>query len=166
MKTLIISLFLFVNISYINGQTMKKQEELKAIYIFNFIKLIDWQKQEDLKVGVVGNSQVLLSLKKIADRTSNSFELVKISQKELIKECSIIYIPSAQSRNLPMISSEVNTLPVLLVSDEVQLLNEGADIAFNLQGDQLKYYISKTNLDQSNITYSSRLLRLGEVIDM
>ncbi|WP_185968873.1 YfiR family protein [Carboxylicivirga sp. M1479] len=166
MKTVLLSICLFAITLGSAGQKAKKLEDLKALYIFNFTKLFNWECQSNLKIGVIGNSQVLLSLQEISKRTNNSFDVIKISQQKSIEDCNIIYIPSSQSRNLQMIKSTINNSAVLLVSDEVPLLNKGAGIAFNLEGDKLKYYINKTNLDLSDLAYNSKLLHLGEVIDM
>ncbi|TRX71336.1 YfiR family protein [Carboxylicivirga sp. M1479] len=65
-----------------------------------------------------------------------------------------------------MVKYTINNAPILLVSDELQLLNKGAEIAFNIEGDKLKYYINKSNLELMNLKYSRKLLHLGEVIDM
>ncbi|WP_366520166.1 YfiR/HmsC family protein [uncultured Carboxylicivirga sp.] len=94
---MLLSLHLYIIILSNKGQSVKKLEELKALYIFNFTKLFNREYQSNIKIGVIGNSQVLLSLQKISKLTNNSFDVKKISQQTSIEECNIIYIASSQN---------------------------------------------------------------------
>ncbi len=83
------------------AQTMEQEANLKAVFIYNFTKYIDWETHDnDFTIGVLGNSPVTSSLYEIArtNTVKNKRIILKVFNKpENIVRCNILFIPKTNN---------------------------------------------------------------------
>ena len=141
-----------------------QEDKYKALYIFNFTKYIDWQDQNEIVLGVVGNSPVLLELEVLVNRNPN-IRLKKISGEEGIEECDLVFLPNAQTRNFSLIQSKISNSKIVLVAENEDLINQGAEMAFYKEGDKLRFMLNKNAFDRAMMKVSSSLLAQAKVVE-
>src|SRR5258705_5115133 len=123
-------------------QTDKNESTLKAVFIYNFTKYIEWDNiGNEFIIGVIGSSPVSESLTEIVktNRIRNKRITLKyFSRPEDISYCHVLFIP----KNLPFpLSSILDKIPrgVLTVSEEEGYGNQGTVFNFVIINDKLKF---------------------------
>lgn len=147
--------------------------EVKAAFIYNFTKYIEWEN-EDLKdapvfkIAVFKNTKIegylreSLKNKKVSTK---KIEIKHFDKIEKIEQSHIIFIPEEISfkefKSCVALSYCKNTL---IVSESSQCLAYGSCINFLLINNKIKFEISLANLKKNKLKASSQLLKLAERI--
>ena len=137
--------------------------KFQALYLLNFSKNLDWN-QENVTIGIVGNTKALIELETLVSKYPN-ISIKKISGSESITDCQMVFLPSAQSRNFSAIQGKIGSAPIVLVAEDNDLATKGAEIAFYLEGNKLRFTINKTAFDESGVRVTQKLLSVATVID-
>lgn len=148
-----------------------QNEKFKALFLYNFIKNVEWpaaQKQGDFIIGVLGNSPIIKELENItaSQKAGNQAMKVKVfSNPEEVSNCHIIYLVPNKGGAVQQVTTKTGGNPTLIVSDSKGGVQQGAAINFILDGDKLKFEISKGNIERKGLKVSANLLNLGIVIN-
>jgi len=158
-------IFLVVLTSLIQIVTTKAQDEkFKALFIYNFTKLIDWPedyKSGDFVITVFGDSPMVAELEQIAQKKTvinQKIAVTKAAGTADIGKCHMVYISPAKSGEIPGIISHLNGKPTIILSDLPG--SATADINFIKDGD-IKFEIFKKNIEKAGLKVSSDLYSLG-----
>ena len=169
MKSTILSALL---IFYMSCLTLSAQnEKFKALFLYNFIKNVEWPqsaKQGDLIIGIFGNNPITKELETItsSQKAGNQSMKVKVfSNVEEISNCQILYVSPGKGSAIPQLISKTNGYSTLVVSDSKGGIQQGSGINFLLDGDKLKFEISKHNIESRGLKVSANLLNLGIAVN-
>ena len=160
------NILLFVGvllITSIGTEATAQVGKFQALYLVNFTKNLDWSG-EQVTIGVVGNSKALIELESLASKYPG-ISVKKISGSESIENCQMVFLPSAQSRNFSAIQSKIGSAPIILVTEDESLISKGAEIAFFMEGNKLKFTLNKSAIDDSGVTVSDKLLSVAKVVN-
>ncbi|MEQ9405742.1 MAG: YfiR family protein [Cyclobacteriaceae bacterium] len=156
--------FILVMLMGACGNYLSAQESrYKALYLFNFTKYIDWSG-ENITIGVIGNSPVLLELEALASQ-NHKINLIKISGSEYVDDCDIIFLPSAQTRNFELIQEKIGSNSTILIAEDENLITRGAEMAFYMEGGKLKFTVNKSELEATGLKMSSSLMIQAKVVN-
>ncbi len=165
LKSLIIICTFVMGISaqnYVKAQT--SMTKIESLYIYNFIKNIQWQNVSDKYIiGVYSNKTVFDELKSILSiRKFNgkSIEVKKLSAPAQASECHIVFVSQSNGGMVKKIVAGSDTKNTLIVSERGQL-NNGAGIAFVLANSKLQFKINKATCTAAGLQISASLLSLG-----
>lgn len=152
------------------GQKAEREASLKAVFIYNFTKYVEWDTsggERDFTIGVIGASPVTRSLYEIA-RTStvkNRRMIIRVfSKPEEISGCQVLFIP----KSLPYSLSSVleNTRKnVLTISEEAGYAKQGTAFNFIIQNDKLKFEANLKALSLAGLKVGVQLLKLATIVD-
>lgn len=156
---------------YREANAQSRDYRSQVIFIYNFIKYVNWPVNEDhFVIGVVGDSPIteelnrLASIKKTPDGKPITIKAIQDLRTVMI--CNIIYISDAHSKDLPQIVSIIKADPTLIVAERDGLVKKGAEISFFTQDDdKLGFSISRKKLENKKLMVSGELLRLAELAD-
>src|SRR5258706_14990537 len=78
---------------------------LKALFIFNFIKYVDWPQMSEtgtFKIVVLGQSDIIESLKKISEQKKINNQKIEITESDDPEEINaqVLFIPRDMSDRL------------------------------------------------------------------
>jgi hypothetical protein len=155
-------LILFSSVS-LNAQN----EKFKALFIYNFLKYIEWPesyKSGDIVIGVMGSSSIIKELETIAGSQKVGNQNLKIksfTSVDDITNCHLLFIPASKGSSLPQIISKVAGYNILLVSDTKGGIQLGTGINFIMDGDKLKFEINKGHIERKGLKVGGALLNLG-----
>lgn len=76
----------------------------------------------------------------------------------------MVFVAEADVRLLPAVVRQLGTVPVLLVSDGRQAVDQGVHLALLHNDDRVEFDVSLVNLQKSNIKASSQMLKLARVV--
>jgi len=168
MKTGILSIIILV---FFALQTSAQNEMFKALYMYNFIKNIDWPssyKRGDFVIGVVGKSDIIKELEEIAKRKKAGFQPIVIKQFKSLNEiykCHVLFLPSDKSELLEEAITRFSQEPVVIITDQKGLIEEGANINYvKIKGKQ-KFEINEHSLIQRGLKITPYLTSLATNIN-
>ncbi len=145
--------------------------QLRAVFIYNFTKNIDWPPSNanaGFIIGVLGDSDIIDELHGISKKykINNQNIIVKqFSTIDKLSKCNILFVPNSQSNNLASILSKLQNQSTLVIVDQEEAAKQGADINFTMQSGKLEFEINPQNLEKRDLKVSSKLLDLGHVVN-
>lgn len=148
-----------------------QNEKFKALFMYNFTKYIEWpasQRSGDFVIGVLGNSPMVKELEIIAgkQKVGSQTIVVKVfASVEAIENCHILYLPPSKGSALGQALTKLSGKNTLVITDKDGLAQQGAGINYVMDGDKIKYEVSKTNIEKKGLTVSSALLAFGIVVN-
>jgi uncharacterized protein DUF4154 len=138
--------------------------KVQSLYIYNFIKNIQWQNVTDKYViGVYANDATVKEINSvlgIRKFNGKSIEVKKISSPSQASNCHIVFVSAAYGSNVKKIKEGANLKNTLVVSEKGQI-NNGASIAFVLENSKLKFKINESACSNSGLQVSQTLKSLG-----
>lgn len=166
---------LFVLLFYLGFTALQtasaQNEKFKALFMYNFTKYIEWpssMRTGDFVIGVLGSSTLTDELKTVAIKQKVGTQNIAVkvfNNVDEINDCHILYLPTSKSNMINSVSSKLSGKPTLIISDKEGLVPQGACINYVLDGDKLKYEVSRANIEKKGLAVSSALLALGIVIN-
>lgn len=140
--------------------------KIKAIYIYNFTKYIEWPdsyKNGNFVIGVIGNNIALINeLNKMATSKtvgSQKLEIKNIASPDVT--CHIIYLLSDNSSQLTDVIEKNKSKCTLIITDKAGLAAKGAGINFVIQENKQKIELNKSNIERYKLKVASSLVELA-----
>jgi hypothetical protein len=140
--------------------------KIKAIYIYNFTKYIEWPdsyKQGNFVVGVMGNNISLLNElnKMAASKTVGNQHIEVKSMTTPDASCHILYVLSDYSSQLNEVIEKMKSKSTLIITDKAGLAAKGAGINFVIQENKQKIELNKANIERYKLKVASSLVELA-----
>ena len=151
------------------AQVPEKESSLKAAFIYNFTKYIDWDAKntDDFTICIVGESPVYEPLTQIAaTKTVQNKKIVvrRIDKLAEIAGCDVLFIPAGNSYSLSSIFANTGK-GTLTISETPGYGNMGTAINFVIVNDKLKFEANVKSINDEGLKASSQLLKLAIIID-
>ncbi len=153
-------------------------EGLKAAYLYNFTRFVQWpgvEAGEPFVIGVLGDQALAAALgalerdgKAVAGAPIRIETLTSASQ--VGRQCRILFVGAGAITQLPAVLEATAGRPVLLVGDTPGLARRGVAINFFLkrdilgQGGRLRFEIAPAALEDRGLKVSAQLFDVAEVL--
>jgi len=144
---------------------------VKAAYIYNFAKLIDWpsaNKKGNFIIGVYGKTNVYQELiKKYSSKRigTQDIEIKKLSSSPQIGSVHVLFIANSHTKDLAAIMKNLSYEPVLIITESENTLNKGSIINFLVSNNNLKFELNVTEAKNRQLIVGSRLKDLAFKIE-
>lgn len=164
-------LFMLLFLSFCTAiKAQEKEATLKAAFIYNFTKYIDWDSvntTDEFVIGIIGPSAVTPSLTDIAK--DNEVENKKIvihqfSKPEDITWCNILFIPQKLPFPLHTILEHVEK-GTLTISEENGYAKQGTAFNFIIKNEKLKFESNLNAINAAGLKAGSQLLKLAVMVE-
>ena len=142
--------------------------KIKATFLYNFTKYIDWPekyKEGNFVIGILGTSTfyndltTLLSTKTVG---SQKFEIKSYTDvKSVAGVCHILFVPIENSAILPDILKKMKGKSTLIVTEKSGLAKQGSAINFVVENNKQRFELNKMNTTKYNLKVSSTLEALA-----
>nr|WP_320014561.1 YfiR family protein [uncultured Desulfobacter sp.] len=152
---------------------------VKAAFVYNFTKLIQWPKNafdskgESFKIVVFGNESLKESFQTIDGKITTG-RMISIQfpdpkandYKKTLAKSQIVFI-SRQIRleQVLKILSSIGDRPVLTIGEAKNFSRAGGIIQFFTRADQLHFEINVKKAEAHQLKFSSRLLKLAVIVN-
>jgi YfiR/HmsC-like len=155
------------------AQDALSEYQVKAAYLFNFLKFVEWPDDAfadslaPIVIGVVGDDPFGSALPQVTiGKTVQGRDLVirKYHTGEDVRGAHILFISPSEKKRLPMILSSLRGSSVLTVSDTEGFLDAGGMIQFLNENDRVRFAISVEATGRARLKMSSKLLSLAKVV--
>jgi hypothetical protein len=152
------------------AQTREQEANLKAVFIYNFTRYIDWDTsniENDFVIGVIGSTAVTEPLSQIAKTNTVKNKKIIIrhfSSPDEITQCNILFISANSTFSLSSVLSKLNK-GTLTITEEAGLAEQGAAFNFVVVNDKLKFEANVKSINAAGLKASSQLLKLAIIVD-
>lgn len=188
----VVILVLFVGPQARSDSTVSREYQIKAAFLYNFIKFVDWPKEKatdpnaPLTIGIIGKDPFQDAFEPVGDKDTKGRkvlikrfkpweELKKSGEKdkslldreiEALRKCHLLFICSSEEKNLKEIINLVKDHSILTVGEMNGFLESGGIINFVMEEQKVRFEINVTNAKRAKLQIRSQLLRLAKrVID-
>jgi hypothetical protein len=165
-------LFLWASLT-IHAQTSMSEYQVKALFLLNFAKYVDWSAavppnaNAPIIIGILGQDNFNDSLKNAAaGKTVNGRSVVvkQVSSSDDLGGCSILFISSSENSRLDEILSKTSALPILTVGESESFLAKGGIINFLLTDGKIQLAINLKTARKVRLQISSKLLSVAVTV--
>jgi hypothetical protein len=139
--------------------------DLKAAFIFNLAKFIQWpagefaQVDAPLVIGVVGDDALERFTQTLKDRAIDKHKLVvrRVEQAKELPECHILFISRSGERQVSELIEASKNAKLLTAGETDKFLELGGMILFTLESDEVRLQINDRRIRSAglNITASA-----------
>ena len=143
--------------------------QVKAAFIYNFAKFVDWPGDAFgeggvLVVGVVGDDPFGRTLDQLQGNTANGrrLRIKRLRWDEDLRSCQILFISNSERRHLGKIMDSIRGTSVLTIGEMPQFNQAGGIIKFVIQDDKVRFEINAGAAGQARLRISSKLLALSK----
>jgi hypothetical protein len=147
--------------------------EVKAAFLYNFAQFVEWptnafaDAQSPIVIGILGEDPFGASLNEIVrgeNVNGRPLAIAHYQRVEDIKACQILFISQSESRRLEEILASLKGRGILTVGDIDGFAKRGGMIRFVIENNRVRFRIDVEAAKAANLTISSKLLRLAEIV--
>jgi hypothetical protein len=147
--------------------------ELKAAFLFNFAKFVDWPPnafagpESPFLVCVLGTDPFGIALdnalrsKIIAEHPASVARVRRVAD---ISGCQILFVAASESHLLPEILAKIRGQYVLVIGETDDFASSGGAIQFTLEENRVRFFINPDAADRAGLKISSKLLALAKIV--
>lgn len=162
MSSKIIKSLLFVYLSFTTPMYAKELPEyqLKAAYLYNIMKFVEWPKKEKITVCVLGENPFGAYLAEMEKRKIGDKEIKVIHSHSIteLQKCDLLYVNVEHFKEVENLFS--NTLTI---SDSKEFLNEGGMIGLVKAQGKIRILMNYQKINKEGFSISSKLLNTSIV---
>jgi len=154
-------------------QAKPSEYQVEAAYIYNFGKFVKWPaasaatRTGAFTICVLGEDpfgSVLQSTLAGKLLDGKPVAIKRLQKPPDAAGCHILFIDSAQERNLRAILAAAKEASVLTVSDMPDFSKRGGMIQFVLIGDRVRFEINVASTESASLVLASDLLEVGAAV--
>src|SRR5437868_14758060 len=152
----------------VRAQSASQREyKIKAAYLYNFIKYVDWPSYGDtITIGVLGSDPFGTALAPLSGKVVKGRRLL-IKHLDSVREaqqCQIIFVSSPERQRLQEIFESLRSARVLTVGETQGFADGGGIINFIEENNKVRFEINEEAARRTGLNISSELLKLARVV--
>ena len=148
---------------------------IKAGFIYNFAKLVEWPAPaftspgQPIVIGVLGNDSFASTLERVVDGKKIDLHPFVVKHLKSAKEareysCHMLFLASAESSHADEVVQLLKGSSVLTIAETPGFTRQGGIINFVLEDSRVRFEVNVDAAKQAGLTISSRLLSLAKVV--
>jgi uncharacterized protein DUF4154 len=150
----------------------KGEYALKAVFLYNFCRFIEWPKSafvapnEPIVIGVIGEDPFGSLLREAVQGETSRGRAIQIehyNKSDSIGHCHLLFVSRSEAGRVEKILAAVSGRSVVTVGENDVFLDRGGMIALTADRNRVRLHINPTMLRAASLDVSSKLLRVAEV---
>lgn len=156
-----------------SAQLIANESRLEAIYLVKFLRFVNWpagamNPNQDIVIGILGTDPFGRMLDDAAaGETVDHHALVVRRLRRLgdAEGCQVLFISDSERTHLRSILARTRGRSVLTVSELDHFSDAGGIVRFVIVNNKLRFEINVAAARAANLSISSKLLELAEIIN-
>lgn len=169
LRVVILIFYLFFGLKTL-GQEPAQEYQIKAAFLFNFAKFVEWPSDafpnanSPIIVGVLGKNvfghylEDTIQGKTVQNRP---FVLKELKSVDDAVHCHILFVSPSMSDDFSRVIKDLHNASVLTVSETDQFLKAGGMINFIIEDNKVHFQINDGAAKAAGLKISSKLLSLA-----
>jgi len=150
----------------------KSEYALKAVFLYNFCRFIEWPKSEfasstdPIIIAVIGEDPFGRLLEEAVHGETlrgRSIQIQRYRNPDSIGHCHLLFISQSETRRMDAILAAVAGKSVVTVGETDAFLDQGGMIALTAERNRIGLHINPSLLRAANLDVSSKLLRVAQI---
>ncbi len=160
-----------------------KEYKVKAAFVYNFMKFVEWETMEmgdsfkdrsNIVLAVVGESPFGGSLDSLESKSVNEknvkvdyYKYSQLSDQAVLKsfqDANVIFICKSESARYKDILAKLTTQCVLTIGDESKFASDKGMVAFDIEGGKVCFDINFDNAKDGGVKINAKLLKLARKV--
>ena len=169
--TAVVAAWVLLHLSSALGQHAKPTEyEVKATYLYNFSKFVQWPVQagpaqsDAFTICVIGQDPFGPALNATVENETVAGKRVVARQIPVSQDavnCRVLFISSSEDKRLQQLLTSLNGASVLTVSDLPKFAQRGGMVQFVLEGNRVRFEVNSAAAERAGLRLSSELLKVA-----
>lgn len=153
------------------GAAGSSDDRLKAVFLFNIAKFVEWpasafhDRQSPMTICVLGDNPFGHDLDEIIRGQAvggRSLAVRRMSQIQGAETCHVLFVGSPDRSRLEQVASALGSLPILTVCDARDLVRTGSIIRLFLEKNKVRFDVDLEASERAGLKISSRVLKLAK----
>ena len=146
------------------------EPDMKAAFVFNFTVFTEWPQEalaagEPIRLCATPGAPLFPALSRLAEKVVNGHKLAVLRQPVAnLRSCHVLVLGSAERERWSQIRRELAGAPVLTVSDDSAISDDGAVIGMSVDNARIGFDVDMGAARSARLTLSSKLLRLARSV--
>lgn len=163
----------FLAVLVANAAPGISEYQVKALFLFNFIKYVEWPQDTfegpdtPITIGVFGKDPFNGDLQRAVngkDINGRKIIVKTVGNDADPATFNLLFISASENANLDRILEAVKGSPVLTVGEDWQFIKKGGIINFVIKDEKVRLEISLPASHEAHLQISSRLLSVADVV--
>lgn len=154
------------------ARTASNEGLIKASFVFNFIKFIDWPDKAfatpdpPVNLCIWGNAPVAEAIGALGAKKAKNrdIDVQRLQNSKNIERCHVLFVAGASPTRLKALLGASHGKNILTISDVQDFAQRGGVIGLFLSGGKMRFAINRGAAEQSGLRISSQLLKLGKIV--
>jgi hypothetical protein len=155
------------------AQENPSEYQLKAAFVYNFAKFIDWPPkvypapQSPFSICILGTDPFGSVIDDaLRGKTVEDHPVIVQRMKEVAaaRRCQIVFVSASERHRLPEVLASLKGANVLVVGDFDGFAAAGGAIELTLQDNRVRFAINPGAADDAGLRISSKLLALATIV--
>ncbi|UII25268.1 YfiR family protein [Fulvivirga maritima] len=163
-------LFFLLSLLSINFVGFAQNYQLHAVYIYSFIRYVQWPsstEEGDFVIGIVGDSPIMAELERMAAAKkagTRDIQVKKYTNLNGLDNADIVFISKDYTDDISGILNKIGSAHTLLITEKEGLGVQGSNINFVKKNGKLAFELNRSAMDRADLKVSSELTRLAILI--
>jgi hypothetical protein len=153
-----------------SGEPVVTEYEVKAAYVFNFAKFVDWPstafsaKNSPIIIGIIGDDEFGTLLGNIVRGKTIQEHTIAVRPLKWpsdLSSCHIIFISASEQKQMKQITDSLHDRPVLTITEAEEDLQTKGIMNLIVEGGRVQFEIDIAGAEKAHLQISSKLLRLA-----
>ncbi|MDH3382847.1 MAG: YfiR family protein [Deltaproteobacteria bacterium] len=148
------------------------EAKVKAAYLVNFIKFVEWPGSmfgspgDSYQIAVLGDDSIEAALKGINEMSVSGRRVVvrKISDLSSLERYHVLFVCESEKGKVDRVIGAVKKLHVLTVSDIDDFARRGGTIGFFREKNRIVFEINEESAQEAGLKLNAKLLYLGKIV--
>ncbi len=147
------------------------EDEVKLALVYNMTRFVNWPdsaNDETFQLCLAGETAYDLAVENLRGRKIGERDIeVRLLENDSAAPptCDLVYVTSDEADFAAELLNQYSGLPVLMVSDAPDFIEDGGMVALSFDGGRVGMTISVAAYERVGLTISSQLLELAQVVD-
>lgn len=152
--------------------TPRREYQIKAAFLYNFGKFIDWPTDAPANAStsiilcVLGEDPFGFALDALEGKAVNDRTLTikRLVEPRSLDACHILFISPSERARMTQILGHLKRVSILTVGDIEGFTHRGGIINFTIKKNKVRFEINVDAAKQADLRISSKLLKLAEIV--
>jgi hypothetical protein len=165
--------YLLAAVSAAAAEESPTEYEVKAAYLYNFAKFVEWPKavlpnaSKEIVIGILGEDPFGKDIETvIGDKTVGDNKIVIKRSKEVdeLKSSHILFISKSEKGRIVEILDSLKENPTLTVGDTEGFAETGGMVGFYFADKKIRFEVNNDVVKKAKLEISSKLLNLARIV--
>lgn len=149
---------------------VSREDQLKAAFLYNFTKFIEWPAQSfsaanaPIVIGVLGHTPLEAELARLTRSRNINGRAILVKRVDTADEARathLLFVSAEENAGFAAVQAALDNSPVVVVGESQGFAATGGTINFVLEEDKVRFEINISSAERAGLKISAQLQKLA-----